>query len=158
MQFYFVNKTFMSPCWRFTTFASQTLIFLMMKGLLTVWSSGYSLQTTLLAKNFKLVFIWNIFNQRTFRIFTTTRSLHVQASTFPNMFKASASSNFLFPCLATCNACSKRLNACASASDFMWTLPIESKHLYSVSLRLWSLAKQQAKNLSFKKAHAKKSQ
>lgn len=80
-----------------------------------------------------------------------TLSLHVQWSTFPNMFKASASSNFLFPCLATCNACSKRLNACASASDFMWTLPIENKHLYSVSLRLWSLGKQQAKNLSFKK-------
>lgn len=125
--------------------------FVIIKKLLTAWPSGYSLQKTPLTKNLKLVFMRKIFNQRTFRIFTITRSLHVQWSTFPNMFKASASSNFLFPCLATCNACSKRLNACASASDFMWTLPIENKHLYSVSLRLWSLGKQQAKNLSFKK-------
>lgn len=128
----------------------------MMKKLLTAWPSGCSLQTTMLAKTWSLYLFGTFSTKGHFRIFTITRSLHVQWSTFPNMFKASASSNFLFPCLATCNACSKHLNACASASDFMWTLPIENKHLYSVSLRLWPLGKQQAKKLSFKKLMQKR--
>ena len=83
---------------------------------------------------------WLSWTHTTFFLVSLSRvQLYSVQNTFPNIAKASASSNFLFPCLATCSACSKHLKACASSSDFIRTLPIENRQRYSVSFKPCSL-------------------